>query len=104
MLHNIQILVSLRIQMLFQKNILQRPFNQRQRSPDFMCHIGKEIYFSVIDLAFFFLLKLLELTAMQSAATLPEIPKGIYRTDNKQQYINAICPERKIKRRKNMNI
>ena len=69
-----------------------------------MCHIGKEIYFSVINLAFFFLLKLLELTAMLPAAALPEIAKGIYRTDNKQQYINAICPERKIKRRKNMNI
>ena len=104
MLHDVQIFMSFRVQMLFQNDILQRSFYQCQRSADFMCYVRKEIYLGIINLTFFLLFELLKLTAMLPAATLLEIPESIYKANNKQQQINAISPDGKIKRRTDMDI
>jgi len=104
MLHDIQILTCLRIQMFLQDYVLQRAFYQCQRSPDLMRHIREEIYLSIINLAFFLLLELLQLAAMLSVATLLEVPESIYRATDNEQCINAVSPNRKVERRKDMNI
>lgn len=49
MLHDVQIFMSFRVQMLFQNDILQRSFYQCQRSADFMCYVRKEIYLGIIN-------------------------------------------------------
>ena len=85
MLHDVQIFMSFRVQMLFQNDILQRSFYQCQRSADFMCYVRTEIYLGILNLTFFLLFELLKLAAVLPAATLLEIPESIYKANNKQQ-------------------
>ena len=86
MLHDVQIFMSFRVQMLFQNDILQRSFYQCQRSADFMCYVRKEIYLGIINLTFFLLFELLKLAAVLPAATLLEIPESIYKASNKPRW------------------
>ena len=64
-----------------------------------MRYIGEKIYFGIIHFPFLFLLKFFHLTTMLSIGATLKIKNQIDRTSNNQKYINAISPNRKIKRR-----
>ena len=68
-----------------------------------MSYIRKKVNFCMVYFPFFLLFKFLHLPTMLSITPPFKIKECIDRATNNQQCINKISPNRKIKRRKNMD-